>query len=148
MTADRGEKIFQVLLIEDNLGDIELMRHSLEGLKVPAFLHVARDGVEALQFLRRQESFLNAPRPDLVLLDLNLPRMSGHEVLTAIKGDPALLTIPVVVLTTSRAEHDIRASYQLHANACVTKSAELATFMERAQQTGRFWCDIATLPPG
>lgn len=140
------QRVIEILLVEDNLGDIELTRHSLERVPGPTRLHVARDGVEGLRFLRREAEFAQAPRPDLILLDLNLPRLDGHEVLLRLKTDPHLLSIPVVVLTTSRAEHDIRTSYRLYANAYISKPPELGAFVARLRQMQSFWFDVATLP--
>src|SRR4051812_14499039 len=119
-----GEPI-EVLLVEDNPGDVRLTQETLKESKLRIKLHVAEDGVEALAFLRRQPPYANAVRPDVIVLDLNLPRKSGHEVLAEIKNDPSLRLIPVVVLTTSKAEEDIVRSYDLHANCFISKPLDL-----------------------
>ena len=118
----------EILLVEDNPGDVRLTRETLKDTKVLNNLSVAQDGEKALSFLRKQGPYSSAPRPDLILLDLNLPRVGGREVLAAIKADPALSTIPVVILTTSKAEEDILKSYELHANCYIAKPVELDGF--------------------
>jgi len=133
----------EVLLVEDNPGDVRLTREALRDAKVRNTLHVASDGVEAMAFLRRAE----APRPDVILLDLNLPKMNGREVLQEIKRDPALQDIPVVVLTTSQAEQDIVESYRLRANAYVTKPVGLQQFLAVVQSIEHFWFEIVKLVP-
>jgi len=137
----------ELLLVEDNPGDVELTREALEEAKVRNRLSVVCDGVEALAFLRREGAYRDAPRPDLVLLDLNLPRMDGREVLAAIKADPALRTIPTVVLTTSDAERDILAAYQLHANAYIVKPVDLGQFLGVVRSIEGFWLAVVKLPP-
>jgi CheY-like chemotaxis protein len=124
----------EILLVEDDPGDVTLTREAFADYKVHNALHVVSDGVEALEFLRREGSHADAPRPDLILLDLNLPRVDGREVLSAVKADPELATIPVVVLTTSDAEEDVVRSYQLHANAYVTKPVDFEQFIRVVQQ--------------
>jgi CheY-like chemotaxis protein len=137
---------FSILLVEDNPGDIDLTRLALRDAKVHVRLHVATDGVEAIDFLRRRGTHAGAPRPDLVLLDLNLPRKDGREVLAEIKGDPELRTIPVVVLSSSEAERDILRSYELHANCYVTKPVDLDRLIEIVNSIEEFWMTIVRLP--
>jgi CheY-like chemotaxis protein len=136
----------EILLVEDNAGDYRLTQEALREGKVYNNLHWAKDGVEALDFLRQRGAHGNAPRPDLVLLDLNLPKKDGREVLSEIKSDASLKTIPVVILTTSQAEEDILKSYHLHANCYVTKPVDLEKFIVVVQSIDRFWLTIATLP--
>jgi two-component system, chemotaxis family, response regulator Rcp1 len=136
-----------ILLVEDNPGDVRLTREALKDAKVLNEIHVARDGVEAMQFVHREGSFKNAPMPDLILLDLNLPRKDGREVLADIKQDPKLCHIPVVVLTTSKADEDIVKTYNLHANAYITKPVDLNRFVEIMHSLEEFWFTIVKLPP-
>jgi len=136
----------EILLVEDNPGDVRLTVEGLKESKVRNNLHVARDGVEAMEFLQRQGQHTSAVRPDLILLDLNLPRMDGREVLAEIKSDPKLKTIPVVVLTTSRAEHDVLRSYELQANCYITKPVDLEQFITVVKSIEDFWFTIVTLP--
>jgi len=136
----------EILLVEDNRGDVELTRESLEVSKVFTHLNVVGDGVEAMAFLRRQREYAQAPRPDLILLDLNLPKKSGQEVLAEIKQDPQLRRIPVVILTTSAAEQDIVRAYDLHANAYVTKPVDLDQFILIVNSIEDFWLTIVKLP--
>jgi CheY-like chemotaxis protein len=136
----------EILLVEDNPGDVRLTQEALRESKLHNNLSVARDGVEALAFLRREDPYATAPRPDLILLDLNLPRKDGREVLAEIKSDPHLRAIPVVVLTTSQAEQDIAQSYNLHANCYVTKPVDLEQFITVVQSIEGFWFSIVTLP--
>jgi CheY-like chemotaxis protein len=133
----------EILLVEDNAADVRLTREALREGKVRNNLRVARDGEEALDILRRE----GEPRPDLILLDLNLPRRDGREVLKEIKSDPALMTIPVVVLTTSAAEADIVKSYSLHANCYITKPVDLDQFITVVKSIDDFWLTIVKLPP-
>jgi chemotaxis family two-component system response regulator Rcp1 len=140
-------KMIEILLVEDNPGDVRLIQEALKENKVRNRLHVAKDGVEALDFLRHKGAFADAPRPDLVLLDLNLPKKDGREVLSDIKGDPDLKRIPVVVLTTSDDEHDVLESYNLHANAYVTKPLDLDQFLKIVRQIEGFWLTVVRLPP-
>lgn len=137
----------EILLVEDNPGDVRLTREALRDSKLHNVLHVVEDGVEALTFLRQEEPYPYAPRPDIILLDLNLPRMSGREVLEIIKNDDALKTIPVVVLTTSDDERDIVASYALHANCYITKPVDMAQFVTIVKNIKDFWFSIVKLPP-
>lgn len=134
-----------VLLIEDNPGDIRLTREAFQESGFAVDLHVAEDGVDAMRFLRREGIDADAPRPDFVLLDLNLPRKDGREVLALIKEDPNLKTIPTVVLTTSDAEADIVRSYQLHANCYISKPLEFQKFSEVVRQIYDLWLQTATL---
>jgi len=145
MKKDRGVPI-EILLVEDNAADVRLTREALKDAKVYNQLHVAADGVEAMAFLRREGSHSGAPRPDLVLLDLNLPKKDGREVLEEIKQDAGLQNIPVVILTTSRAEEDVLRSYQLRANAFVTKPVDLERFLEVVRSIESFWLEIVRLP--
>lgn len=136
----------QILLVEDSEPDVELTTEALRDARVANDLHVARDGEEALAFLRGESPHDGAPRPDLVLLDLNLPRMDGREVLEAVKNDPELASIPVVVLTTSSAEADILRSYQLHANSYVTKPVRFEEFLTAIRSLEDFWLTVVRLP--
>lgn len=136
-----------ILLVEDNEGDAHLTQEALKKAKVRNRVHVAADGVEAMAFLKREGEFASAPRPDLVLLDLNLPNMDGREVLEAMKADANLRTIPVVVVTSSAAEQDIVRSYALNANCYVTKPVDLQQFFHVIGSVGDFWLDIVKLPP-
>ncbi|HYE99933.1 MAG TPA: response regulator [Planctomycetota bacterium] len=139
-------KPIEILLVEDNPGDVRLTREVLKETKVRNALHVVGDGVEALAYLRRQGSHAKASRPDLILLDLNLPRKSGREVLADIKNDPDLRRIPVVVLTTSKAERDIVSSYDLHANCYIMKPVDLEQFITVVKAIEGFWLTIVKLP--
>jgi two-component system, chemotaxis family, response regulator Rcp1 len=147
MAARPLTRAVEILLVEDNPGDVRLTREALREGKVRNNLHVAADGVEAGQFLRREGKFANAVRPDLILLDLNLPRKDGREVLEDIKSDPALRHIPVVVLTSSQAEQDILRAYELHANCYVTKPVDLDQFIHVVHSIEDFWFTIVKLPP-
>jgi CheY-like chemotaxis protein len=135
----------EILLVEDNVGDVRLTQEALRDAKVHNNLWVVTDGVSALDFLRRQGPHAEAVRPDLILLDLNLPRKSGQEVLKEIKDDPQLQHIPVVILTTSQAESDILGSYRLRANAFVTKPVELEQFLTVVRSIEQFWLEIVRL---
>jgi chemotaxis family two-component system response regulator Rcp1 len=137
----------EILLVEDNPGDIRLTQEALHEAKIANNLHVATDGVQALRFLRREEEHAEAPRPDLILLDLNLPKMTGREVLESVKEDAELRRIPVVVLTTSEAEEDIVRSYELHANAYIKKPVDFASFVEVVRVIEDFWFSVVRLPP-
>jgi len=145
MTAAPAVPI-EILLVEDNPGDVRLTKEALRDAKVRNNLNVAMDGVEALAFLRKQGKFAAAARPDLILLDLNLPRKNGREVLEEIKTDPAFQHIPVVILTTSRAEQDVLESYRLRANAFVTKPVDLDQFLKVVSSIEQFWLEIVKLP--
>ncbi|MEU7783100.1 response regulator [Amycolatopsis sp. NPDC049159] len=135
-----------ILLVEDDPGDVLMTREAFEHHKIRNALHVAADGVEALEFLNREGRFREAPRPGLILLDLNLPRKDGRELLGEIKQNPDLRTIPVVVLTTSEAEEDIVRSYELHANAYVTKPVDFEKFIEVVRKIDDFWVTVVQLP--
>lgn len=136
----------EVLLVEDDPGDELMTREAFEDNKIRNTLHVVRDGEEALEFLYRRGDYADAPRPDLILLDLNLPKYDGREVLAEIKSDPELSLIPVVVLTTSSAEEDILRSYKLHANAYVTKPVDLDQFIAAVRQIDEFFVTVVRLP--
>jgi CheY-like chemotaxis protein len=137
----------EILLVEDNPGDVRLTREAFKEGKAFANLNVVEDGVEALAFLRRQGHYAGVVRPDLILLDLNLPRKDGREVLAEIKADPDLKRIPVVVLTTSQAEQDVLRSYDLQASAYITKPIDLDRFLEVIRTIDNFWLKVVRLPP-
>jgi CheY-like chemotaxis protein len=142
---DRFEPV-DVLLVEDDEGDILMTREAFEHHKIRNPLHVVTDGEQALQFLRRTGAHADAPRPGLILLDVNLPRRNGLEVLAELKQDPDLLSIPVVMLTTSKAEEDILRSYELHANAYVSKPVDFEHFVEAIRQIDDFFLTLVQLP--
>jgi CheY-like chemotaxis protein len=137
----------EVLLVEDDPGDVLMTTEAFEEHKVGNRLHVVPDGVDALAYLRREGPYQDATRPDLILLDLNLPRVDGREVLAEIKKDESLRSIPVVVLTTSQADEDILRSYQLHANAYVTKPVDFDRFVSVVRQIDDFFISVVKLPP-
>jgi CheY-like chemotaxis protein len=137
----------EVLLVEDDPGDVLMTREAFEEHKVRNRLHVVNDGVDALAYLRNEGEYADAPRPDLILLDLNLPRVDGREVLSEIKNDDSLRHIPVVVLTTSQADEDILRSYQLHANAYVAKPVDFENFISVVRQIDQFFVSVVKLPP-
>lgn len=139
-------QLIEVLLVEDDPGDVVLIKEAFADNKVGNHLSVVNDGVEAMAFLRREGEYADAPRPDLVLLDLNLPRKNGREVLAEIKGDPELSIIPVIVLTTSEAEEDILRSYSLHANAYITKPVDFERFAGVVHQIDEFFVGVVKLP--
>jgi two-component system, chemotaxis family, response regulator Rcp1 len=136
----------EVLLVEDSPGDVRLTREAFKDAKVYINLHVAADGVEAMEFLMRTGVHANAPRPDLVLLDLNLPKKDGREVLDEIKETPDLMSIPVVILTTSASEADILGSYRRHANCYITKPVDLEGFLNVVKSIDNFWLSVVKLP--
>ena len=136
----------EILLVEDNPGDVRLTLEALKENRLHNHLHVVEDGEEAMAFLRRESDYADAPRPDLILLDLNLPKKDGREVLAEIKEDPDLKRIPVVILTTSRAEEDVLRMYDLHANCYVTKPVDLDQFIKVVQTIEEFWLTIVRLP--
>lgn len=140
-------KPIEILLVEDNPGDADLAREALNGSKMNNSLYVVDDGEKAMAFLRREAPYTDAPTPDLILLDLNLPRMDGRQVLAEIKSDEALKRIPVVILTTSRAEEDVLKSYNLHANCYITKPIDLDQFLHVVRSIEDFWLSIVVLPP-
>ena len=145
MKSECGREI-EILLVEDNPGDVRLTIEALKEGKLHNHLSVVGDGDEAMALLRREGKYANAPRPDLILLDLNLPRKNGREVLKEIKGDDDLKRIPVVILTTSKAEQDILMAYDLHANCYITKPVDLDRFIEVVKSTESFWLSVVTLP--
>jgi chemotaxis family two-component system response regulator Rcp1 len=144
--TEKNPKHVEILLVEDNPGDVRLTREALRDAKVRNTLHVVSDGMEATSFLWRQGKHANAPRPDLILLDLNLPKKNGRELLAEIKLDPHLKTIPIVVLTTSAAEEDILRSYELNANCYITKPVGLDEFLKVIRAIDNFWLAIVKLP--
>lgn len=141
------ERVFQILLVEDHPADVLLTRKALGKLKTPTSLHVTVDGVDAMDFLRREGRYQTAVRPDLVLLDLNMPRRDGRAVLRDVKGDVDLRVLPVIVLTTSAASHDIRLAYDLHANGYVVKPVTFVEFVSALEAIERFWMNVVHLPP-
>lgn len=144
MSMDERKTIF---LIEDNRGDIRLIQEALKSTAAQCEIVVARDGMEAMAYLRQDGDYADAVRPDLILLDLNLPKKDGREVLAEIKADPTLMHIPVVVLTTSRNEEDIFNSYDLHVNCYISKSRNLSQLFKIVRGIEEFWLETATLPP-
>jgi len=144
---DGSPRAIEILMVEDNPGDVRLTREALKGAKVWAQVHVVEDGVAALDYLYRRPPYESALRPDLILLDLNLPRMDGREVLAKVKSDPKLKLIPIVVLTTSQAEEDVLRAYDLNANCYVTKPVDLHQFNRIVQMIEQFWMTVVTLPP-
>ncbi len=146
MNVAASPKVIEVLLVEDNIGDVRLTQEALKEGRLLVNLTVARDGIEAMDVLQQKNSYAGAIRPDLVLLDLNLPRKDGREVLREIKADPALKTIPVVILTTSEAEADIRVTYGAHANCYITKPVDMDRFFEIVKMLEEFWFTIVKLP--
>lgn len=145
MTDTDGRPI-EILLVEDSPSDTELTVEALREAKMRNHLNTVEDGVQAMEFLRRQGKYADAPRPDLIMLDLNLPRKDGREVLAEIKADEDLKTIPVVVLTTSRAEQDVLRAYQLNANCYITKPVDFEQFLDVVHSIETFWLFIVTLP--
>lgn len=143
--GDHGTPI-QILLVEDSPGDVRLTREAFREANLAIQLHVADDGVKAMAFLTRTEPHTDAPRPDLILLDLNLPRMDGREVLAQIKADPSLRSIPTIILTTSEAEADIVKSYELQANSYLSKPVQLNKFEDLVKSINDFWLTKARLP--
>ena len=147
MTSQRIGKPIEILLVEDNPGDVRLTLEVFKESKMHNNLSSVGDGVEALAFLRREGKYIQSPRPDLILLDLNLPKKDGREVLAEIKEDPDLRRIPVVVLTTSQAEQDVLRSYNLHANCYISKPIDLEQFVTVVRSIEDFWLTIVKLPP-
>ena len=146
MQAFALPKHIEILLVEDSPADVLITQDALAEVHLLNTIHVVEDGVEALAFLRKEVPYTAVPRPDLILLDLNLPRKSGREVLAEIKADPLLRTIPVVVLTTSQADEDVWKAYHLHANCYVVKPLDFATFVLAVQSIRHFWLSVVTLP--
>lgn len=136
----------QILLVEDSPSDVRLTEEALHEAKIANDLHVSQDGVAAMAFLRNEGEFAGAPRPDLILLDLNLPKKSGREVLAEIKQDPRLATIPVIVLTTSQEEQDVLRAYELHANSFIAKPIDLQEFIDVVRSIESYWLSIVRLP--
>lgn len=147
MNAAKTIHPIEILLVEDNPGDVRLTLEALKDAKIWNRLHVVEDGVAALDFLYQREPHVQAPRPDLILLDLNLPKKNGREVLAEIKSDVKLQTIPVVILTTSQAEEDVFRAYALHANCYISKPVDFAQFTNIVRTIEEFWLTIVTLPP-
>ena len=149
MTHERPPvaRIVEILLVEDNEGDVRLTREALKEGRIRNRLSVVGDGEQALAFLGQQGAYADAPRPDLILLDLNLPRLDGREVLASIKNDANLKSIPVVVLTSSRTEQDLLRAYDLHANCFITKPVEFEQFIDVVRSIEDFWLTIVVLPP-
>ena len=146
VTDGGSTKVINVLLVEDDPGDVLMTREAFEHYKLRNVLDVVTDGEQALQFLRRSGDYADAPRPGLILLDLNLPRLDGLEVLAELKADPVLKVIPVVILTTSQADEDILRSYALHANAYVSKPVDFERFMDVIRQIDNFFITVVELP--
>ena len=148
MNQETSLRPIEILMVEDSPSDALISREALAYAKVLNHLHVVEDGVRAIAFLRREGPYAQAPRPDLILLDLNLPKKDGREVLAEVKADDQLKTIPVVVLTTSRAEEDILRAYGLHANCYIAKPVDFVRFAEVVRAIEHFWFTIVSLPPG
>jgi len=146
MGSEAFGKPVEILLVEDNPGDVRLTQEAFKDGKMLNKLHVVEDGMEALAFLKREDKYIDVPRPELILLDLNLPRKDGRDVLAEIKADRDLKRIPVVILTTSRSEEDILRSYDLNANCYITKPLELDKFIEIVKSIEDFWLTIVKLP--
>src|SRR6202522_14090 len=145
-TIGSDARAIEVLLVEDSPGDVRLTREAFKDAKVHINLHVASDGAEAMDFLNREGKHSNVPRPDLILLDLNLPKKDGREVLEEIKQSPGLKSIPVVILTTSASDADILKSYMLHANCYITKPVDLKGFLNVVKSIDNFWLSVVKLP--
>jgi CheY-like chemotaxis protein len=137
---------FEILLVEDNPGDVFLTQEAFREGKIIHRISVAEDGVEAIRFLKREGQYKNAPEPDLILLDLNLPKKDGRELLAEVKSDPSLQHIPVIVLTTSRADQDVARAYRLHANCYLTKPIQMDSFLSMIRSVEDFWLNIVRLP--
>jgi CheY-like chemotaxis protein len=147
MNNEESSKTIEILLVEDNPADIRLAQEAFKDAKVRNILHTVGDGVEAMAFLRRQGKYADVARPDLILLDLNLPKKDGREVLAEIKTDERLKLIPVVILTVSKDEEDILKTYNLHANCYITKPIDFEQFMKVVKSIEEFWLTIVKLPP-
>jgi chemotaxis family two-component system response regulator Rcp1 len=147
MTDQKNLLVIDILLVEDNPGDVRLTREALKEGKVINTLHVVEDGIEALAFLRHEGQYVKSVHPDIILLDLNLPRMDGRELLAKIKSDPKLRRIPVAILTTSKADEDIIKSYDLHANCYIVKPVDMERFIAVVKSIEDFWFTIVKLPP-
>jgi chemotaxis family two-component system response regulator Rcp1 len=146
-SIETGGSSFEILLVEDSPGDVRLTREALRDAKMHINLNVARDGIEAMAFLKREGALSHAPRPSLILLDLNLPKKDGRAVLEEIKNSPDLKSIPIVILTTSLSDEDVLRSYLLHANCYITKPVNLDGFLKVVKSIDNFWLSIVTLPP-
>ncbi|MCX5771743.1 MAG: response regulator [Candidatus Hydrogenedentes bacterium] len=146
MEITNGCRPIDILLVEDNPGDARLTVEALKEAKVSNGLYIVEDGIQAMEFLHKEGEYVDAPTPDLILLDLNLPRMSGQEVLAEIKEDPVLHSIPVIVLTTSQAEKDVLEAYDLHANCYVVKPVNFEQFLESIKHIKEFWFSVVKLP--
>jgi len=144
---ESAANLIDILIVEDNAGDVRLITEVLEKDKIYNTLHIVRDGVEAMEFLRKNGEYAKMPRPDLIILDLNLPRKDGREVLADLKNDDELKKIPVVVMTISQAQEDIIKSYNLHANCYITKPIDLDQFIKVIKSIEEFWFSIVKLPP-
>jgi CheY-like chemotaxis protein len=147
MFQEKAGRPIEILLAEDSAADVRLTREAFDDAKVLNNLNVVGDGVEAMAYLRREGKYINATRPDLVLLDLNMPRKDGREVLAEVKADPDLKRIPVVILTVSNSEEDVLKSYNLHANCFISKPVNLAQFLKVVASIESFWLTIVELPP-
>ena len=147
MNAIPQPKHIEILLVEDSPADVLIAREALSEAKLLNTIHVAEDGIEAMDFLCKRGKFASAPRPDLILLDLNLPRKNGREVLAEIKTDPNLKSIPVVILTTSNSERDVLEAYDQHANCYIVKPVGFENFVEAVKTIHEFWFSVVTLPP-
>jgi len=147
MKAGEKSRPIEILLVEDSAGDVRLVKEALKENKFLNNLYVARDGVEAMKFLHQEGKYADAVRPDLILLDLNLPKKDGREVLAEVKGDEDLKRIPVVIMTVSEAEEDILKTYNLHANCYITKPIDLDQFIKVVRSVESFWLTIVKLPP-
>jgi two-component system response regulator len=139
---------FEILLVEDNAGDARLLKEAFRDIETPCNINVVKDGVDALRFLYRQDEFFSSPRPDLILLDLNLPRKDGREVLADVKQNESVKSIPVIVLTTSSSEKDIQTAYGLYANSYIKKPVDLDEFEHVVKTIEQFWLKLAFLPEG
>lgn len=148
MKAITTGRPIEILLVEDSSTDVMLAEEALEQAKMRNNLHVVKDGVEAMAFLRREREYSGKPRPDLVLLDLNMPRKDGREVLAEVKADEDLKTIPIVVLTTSQAQEDVLKAYGLHANCYISKPVDFEQFANVVRAIDQFWFTVVTLPTG
>jgi CheY-like chemotaxis protein len=147
MLSQAADDLVHILLVEDSPTDVMMTREAFEYYKLLNPLHVVEDGVTAMEFLRREGRYNHAPRPGLIILDLNLPRKSGREVLQELKADPELMSIPVVVLTTSKSEEDVAKTYGLHANCYITKPVDFTKFVDVVRRINDFWFGVVTLPP-
>ncbi|ALP67107.1 response regulator [Paraburkholderia caribensis] len=147
MLTQAADELTHILLVEDSPTDVMITREAFDYYKLLNPLHVAEDGVAAMEFLRREGRYSDAPRPGLIILDLNLPKKSGREVLRELKADPDLMNIPVVVLTTSKSEEDVARTYGLHANCYIAKPVDFTRFVEVVRRINEFWFGVVTLPP-